>query len=238
MEREWDAVNRFHTILFDADGTLLDFHRSEREALADCLSARGLPCDSDLIELYSCINDEHWKMLERGEITRVQLYVRRFAAFFDACGFSSDPTTMHDDYIRALSTKSYLIDGAYELCARLRETCRLYLITNGNTKVQHGRFDPSPLQPLFEKSFISEEIGYDKPSAEYFNFVKAAIPQFDPADTLVVGDSLTSDIGGGIAAGLATCWYNPKGKPVPDGMKIDFVVEDFDGVLRAVTEGV
>ena len=108
------------------------------------------------------------------------------------------------------------------------------MITNGHTKVQHGRFDPSPLKPLFERSFISEEIGYDKPRPEYFDFVKAAIPNFDPADTLVVGDSLTSDIGGGIAAGLATCWYNPKGNPVPDGMTIDFVVSDFDGVARAV----
>ena len=227
-------MNRFHTILFDADGTLLDFHRSEREALKECMAAQCLPCDDGLVQTYSRINDDHWRMLERGEITRQELYVRRFEAFLNACGFVADARQMHRDYIDALSTKSYLIDGAYDLCARLRQTCRLYIITNGNAKVQHGRFDSSGLYPLFERSFISEEVGYDKPHQAYFDFVKREIPDFDPSDTLVVGDSLTSDIGGGIAAGLATCWYNPKGKPIPQDMKIDFVVSDFDGVANAI----
>ena len=227
-------MNRFHTVLFDADGTLLDFHRSEREALKDCLTAHGIPCDEQLIHTYSRINDDHWKMLERGEITRAQLYVQRFRVFLDTFGFDADPSAMQTDYINALSTKSYLIDGAYELCLRLHDTCRLYIITNGNAKVQHGRFDACPLKPLFERSFISEEIGFDKPRKEYFDYVKSEIPHFDLRDTLVVGDSLTSDIGGGIAAGLATCWYNPSRKPTPADMKIDFVVDDFDGVARAV----
>ena len=227
-------MNRFHTILFDADGTLLDFHRSEREALKDCLTAFAIPCDEEVISTYSRINDEHWKMLERGEITRGELYVRRFQVLLDTYGFAADATEMHRTYIAALSTKSYLLDGAYDLCLQLRESCRLYIITNGNARVQHGRFDPCPLSPLFERSFISEEIGFDKPSKEYFDYVISEIPDFDPSDTLVVGDSLTSDIQGGINAGLATCWYNPVRKPVPDGMKIDFVVHDFDGVARSI----
>jgi 2-haloacid dehalogenase len=220
----------YRTVLFDADNTLLDFTRSEHEALRDCLRARGLPCGKHVTEGYAAINDRHWKRLERGLTTREALRVARFEDFCREYGFGCDPRQLADDYFDTLCTKSYLIDGALELCERLHGQARLYLITNGNTKVQNGRFNPSPLAPLFEAVFISEDMGCAKPSKAYFDAVAAAIPEFDPADTLVVGDSLSSDIQGGINAGLATCWYNPHGKTAPADMKIDYTVRSLDEI--------
>lgn len=209
---------RYQTILFDADNTLLDFTRSEHDALYDCLAARGLPCGEDAIARYSAINDAYWKRLERGEVTRAALKVGRFADFLAEYGLHCDPAALANEYMQALSTKSYLIDGAEALCRRLTagaQPCRLYLITNGTEFVQHGRFDPSPLAPLFHACFISECMGCEKPDVAYFHMVTSAIPAFEPASTLVVGDSLSSDIRGGIAAGLDTCWFNPHGKACP-----------------------
>ena len=102
----------------------------------------------------------------------------------------------------------------------------MYIITNGNKHVQQGRFNPSPLAKYFEKCYISEEVGFEKPDVRYFDAVMADIPDFDPATTLVVGDSLTSDIKGGINAGLDTCWYNPKGKAVPADLPVTYVIRD------------
>ncbi len=209
---------RYRTILFDADNTLMDFSRSEHDALCDCLAARGLPHDETAIARYSAINDRYWKMLERGEVTREVLKVRRFADFISEYGFDCDPATLAADYMRTLSTKSYLMDGAEALCRRLVGSCRLYLITNGNAFVQHGRFDPSPLAPLFHACFISECFGCEKPDPAYFELVAASIPAFRPEETLVVGDSLSSDIKGGMNAGLDTCWFNPRGKVCPPDM--------------------
>lgn len=222
------------TILFDADNTLLDFSRSEHEALCDCLRARGLPCDRHITDGYAAINDRHWKLLEQGVTTRDRLRVARFEDFCREYGFDCDPTQLANDYFDTLCTKSYLIDGALELCERLKDHCRMYIITNGNAKVQHDRFDGTPLAPLFEAVFISEDMGCAKPSRDYFDAVIAAIPNFDPADTLVVGDSLSSDIQGGINAGLDTCWYNPHGKSAPADMKINYVVRSLDEILPII----
>ncbi len=220
----------YGTILFDADNTLLDFTRSEHDALQECLIARGLPHDDAVITRYAIINDEHWKMLERGEIGREELRISRFAVLIREYGFDCDPCALADEYLVALSGKSYLIEGAWDLCRHLHDACRLYLITNGNTKVQEGRFNPSPLFPLFEDIFISEQMGCAKPDKAYFDAVASRIPDFNPADTLVVGDSLSSDIQGGINAGLPTCWYNCHGKPTPEGMKIDYIVHNLSEI--------
>ena len=217
--------------LFDADNTLLDFTRAEHDALCECLAARGLPTDEATISCYSAINDGHWKKLERGETTRARLKVERFADFFAAVGYCCDPAAMADDYVAALSRQSHLLDCALELIQALRGKCRLYIITNGITTVQKSRFGACPLAPYFDACFISEEMGCAKPEKRFFDLVFAAIPDFDPTEAIVIGDSLSSDIQGGINAGLDTCWYNPKGKPAPADMKITYTVNKLKDIL-------
>lgn len=220
--------------LIDADNTLLDFSKSEHHALCDCLTARGLPCHKEITDRYAAINDFYWKQLERGLVTREALRALRFETFFKEFGFDADPVSMADDYMMTLATKSYLMDGALDFCRQLYGKCRLYLITNGNTIVQKGRFDPSPLAPLFEACFISEEMGCAKPEKAYFDKVTASIPDFDPAHTLVIGDSLSSDIQGGINAGLDTCWFNPSRKPRPSDVPMTYMAHTFDEIKEII----
>ena len=214
----------YSIVLFDADNTLLDFSRAEHEALCECLSARGISTDKDTVSLYSLINDSHWKRLERGETTRTRLRVERFTEFFSAVGYSGDPVAMADDYVEALSRQSHLMDGAQELIRSLYGRCRLYIVTNGITSVQKSRFGRCALAPYFDRCFISEEMGYSKPDKRFFDLVSASIPDFVPDETIVIGDSLSSDIQGGINAGLDTCWFNPNGQNAPSHMNITYTV--------------
>ena len=221
--------------LFDADNTLLDFTRAEHDALCLSLAARGLPRDEGTVALYSAINDSHWKRLERGETTRDLLKVARFADFFGATGHSGDPAAMARDYEAALGRQTHLVDGALELIQALHGKCRLFIITNGITAVQKSRFGGCALAPYFEHSFISEEMGCAKPEKKFFDLVAASIPGFDPAEALVIGDSLSSDILGGVNAGLHTCWFNPAGKPAPADLPITYTVRrlaDIYPILR------
>ncbi len=222
---------RYTTILFDADNTLLDFNRSEREALCDALSLMGVtPCE-EMVETYSRINQSFWKKLERGEITKSALREARFAAFCEAYGLAVDTAALARAYTDLLATKSYLLPGAREVCTALAPHARLCIITNGLKSVQEGRFDISPLKPLFSRVFISEEMGCEKPGRAYFDAVAAALEDFDPQKTLVVGDSLSSDIQGGINAGLDTCWFNPQGAVAPDSMPITYTVSRLEDVV-------
>ncbi len=216
--------------LFDADNTLLDFSRSEHDALAACLSSRGISPTEDRIARYSAINDAHWKLLERGLTTREQLRIDRFAVFFDELGVSHDPRQMADDYMATLSTMAYCMPGAEALIERLAGKCRLFIITNGIASVQNARFNVTSMAPHFENVFISEELNYAKPDKHFFDCVARAVPHFDPKDTLVIGDSLSSDIWGGIHAGIDTCWFDRHGVGAPADMPITYTVRHLDEV--------
>jgi 2-haloacid dehalogenase len=203
-------MKKYTYLLFDVDNTLLDFDRSEHDAMADALREHGLPADDDIIAKYALINDEHWKMLEKGEMDRATLVWHRFKVLGEVCGLSlMNPVAFAKSYVKHLTHKSFLMDDALEVCRALAEHYTLVAITNGNAGVQHGRFDPSPLFPLFKDAFISEDIGYNKPAQQFYDAVSAALPDLRAEQALVIGDSLTSDIAGGVRWGCDTCWLCP-----------------------------
>lgn len=225
---------KYEFLLLDADETLFDFARCERDALLDALRDAGITPNEEMIATYSEINDGFWKMLERGEIGKSELRVARFESFCRHYGFQVDVPRLAVGYTDALSTKGFLISGALEVCRELAAHCKLYIITNGIATVQRGRFEPSPLRELVQELFISEELGAEKPNSAYFEAVAAKIPNFDRKKALVVGDSLSSDMRGGVYAGIDTCWYNPKGKSAPADLPITYTVRTLEDLIPLV----
>lgn len=215
---------RYRTLLLDADGTILDFDRSEAEALRGTLLQFGMPVNAEWIRDYHEINDRLWKQLERGEILKKDLRWVRFSKLLELHGVSGDVHAMADHYVKELGARAYMLPGAEEACRTLAKAYRLFIITNGIAAVQQRRLGALPIFNLFQKIYISEEVGFEKPDIRYFQRVAADIPDYDPVTTLVVGDSLSSDIAGGIAAGLDTCWINPKLLPIPADLPIRYTV--------------
>ena len=227
---------KYKTLLFDADDTLLDFHAAERNAIYDTLTGLGIPCPDSTIQTYSAINLSLWKALERKEIEKERLRVRRFELLCVELSLDVPPEVISVAYTDNLAKNAQLIDGAIDVCKNLSKICRLYIITNGLKNVQTPRMDASGLLPYIEGSFISEDIGVEKPDVRYFERVSSLIPNFKKSETLVIGDSLTSDMAGGIAFGLDTCFYNPKNKPIPENMNITYVISSLKE-LYAIING-
>ncbi len=225
---------KYSTVLFDADATLFDFKRSEHDAVLDCLLFAGLPTSEDIISKYSEINDSYWKKLERGEVTKPELFIQRWQTLLEICGFDFDAKLIADKYPEKLAEHSYLIDGAEDICSKLSSRAELYIVTNGFAYVQHGRFDKSPIRKFFKDMFISEELGYEKPSLEFFREIEKKLPNYDKNKTIIIGDSLTSDISGGINAGIDTCWFNPQKKPCPDNLNITYIINSLDELEEIV----
>lgn len=196
-------------VLLDLDDTILDFHRAEAAAIAKTLSELDLPSDQSVIARYSAINAEHWRMLERGEITRKQVLTGRFRKLFQELGASRDPERTQQIYEAHLSQGHFFIPGAVDLLESLYGTYRLFLVSNGNAVVQEGRLRSAKISHYFEAIFISEMIGVDKPNPLFFERCLSQIEHFDPNQAILIGDSPTSDILGGINAGIRTCWFNP-----------------------------
>lgn len=199
-------------LFLDLDDTILDFQKAERLALGKTLESFGLPPTDTVLARYHQINREHWERLERKELTREQVLVGRFAALFQEMGLSADAEKVARAYEENLSQGHYFLPGAEEALKSLSQTYKLYLASNGTAKVQAGRLKSAGIIPYFQEIFVSEEMGYNKPDPAYFDACFARIPGFRKDRAMMVGDSLTSDILGGIQAGIATCWVNPHHK--------------------------
>ena len=199
-------------LFLDLDDTILDFQKAERLALAKTLESFGLPPTDTVLARYHEINREHWERLERKELTRQQVLVGRFAALFAEMGLSAQAEQVARAYEENLSQGHYFLPGAEEALKSLSKKYKLYLASNGTARVQAGRLKSAGIIPYFQVIFVSEEMGYNKPDPAYFDACFARIPGFRKERAMMVGDSLTSDILGGIQAGIATCWVNPHHK--------------------------
>lgn len=212
-------------LFLDLDDTILDFHKAERIAIAKTIRDFGVEPTEDVLGRYHIINKWHWEQLELGTMTREEVLVGRFAVLFREFGVDVDPVAVARAYEKNLSIGHYFLPGAEEAVDKLHDKYRLFLASNGTASVQKGRMTSANLYRFFEKVFVSQEIGHNKPSIAYFDACFAQIPGFDPARAMIVGDSLSSDIQGGINAGIATCWVNPTHAVPRKGIVPDYEVE-------------
>lgn len=199
-------------LLFDADDTLFDFPRAEANALKWTLDESGIAFSPAYFEIYARCNLSVWKEFERGLLTSIELRTKRFRLFFDEIGVAGDPQAVSPLYLRNLALGADLLPGAEEVVRALKPRFHLALVTNGLADVQRPRLERSALADCFEKVFISEEVGAAKPSTAYFDAVFGAIGNPPKNEALIIGDSLSSDMQGGLGYGIDTCWYNPDRK--------------------------
>ena len=215
----------FEYLFLDLDDTILDFHKAEHIAIGRVMTQFGVEPTEERRARYSQINKWHWHQLELKKMTRDEVLEGRFAAFFAELGIDVDRYAVARLYEEYLSQGHWFMPGAEEAVEALHQKYRLFLASNGTASVQKGRMTSANLYRFFEISFVSQEIGHNKPSKEYFDAAFARIPGFDKSKCLMVGDSLTSDILGGINAGIKTCWVNPGHKEAPAHLKPDYEIE-------------
>ena len=227
----------YEILFLDLDDTILDFHKAERIAIGKTIRDFGVEPTEELLHRYNVINKWHWEQLEQGKLTRAEVLENRFGVLFEELGLEVDKTACARAYEKNLSIGHYFLPGAEEAVDALSKKYRLFLASNGTASVQKGRMTSANLYRFFEKVFVSQEIGYNKPSKAYFDACFSQIPDFDPQKAIIVGDSLTSDILGGINAGIATCWFNPNHLPGRRDIKPDNEIEalhQLPGLLEAL----
>ena len=222
-------------LFLDLDDTILDFHKAERIAISKTISEFGVEPTEEILNLYHAINKWHWEQLELGTLTRAEVLVNRFGVLFERLGKEVDATKCARAYERNLSIGHYFLPGAEEAVDALSKKYRLFLASNGTATVQKGRMTSANLYRFFETVFVSQEIGYNKPSKAYFDACFATISDFDKEKAIIVGDSLSSDIKGGINAGIRTVWVNPEHKDCGE-IKPDYEIESISQ-LEDLLEG-
>ncbi len=205
-------MSKYTTLYFDLDNTLLDFYAAERSAIKGILNRYSLPADDETAAVYSKINKSYWERFERGEIQKDDIFVNRFRTLLEVLGREGDPEKMSADYFDLLASGHDLMPGAQVIMSFVKG--RGYTVcatTNGFARTQYRRIEECGLKHFFDYVFISEDSGHQKPEREYFEYVLENSCEKDRRRVLIIGDSQSSDILGGINAGIDTCWLNPKG---------------------------
>ena len=215
----------YQTLLFDLDDTLLDFKAAEKYAITILLEEAGVEPIVENIQQYSEINQRMWNLFEKGKINRTDLLAKRFEDFFEIHGQTVDGTKMDRRFRSHLEEGHFLIEGCMELLDELKQSFELYAVTNGVSKTQYRRLTDSGLLPYFKNIFVSEDTGYQKPMPEYFDYVFHRIPEFSHSNSILIGDSLTSDITGANIAGIDSCWFNPNKKANPLTIKPTYQIQ-------------
>lgn len=222
-------------LLFDADDTLFDFMKASTRAFSLMCRTHHIPDTPEVYQLYHEINQVLWAAFDRGEVTKEFVTLERYVRFLKAMDLDRDPAQCNRDYLSALGQVVYPLPHAEEVCRTLTARgYQLYIITNAVASVQRSRLRNCTFGSLFTDAFISEEAGASKPDKAYYDYVRTRLPDITPENTLVIGDSLTTDIQGANNAGLPCCWFNPTGKSRQDGLRIDYEITDLRELLNIV----
>ncbi len=228
-------LTSYPILLFDADGTLFDYEAAERFALETAFSDLGLPFQPDYRQLYQRINKQIWLDFEQGRISAARLRARRFELLFEQAGLAADAEAFSARYLLRLAEGAQLSPGALETVRRLHQDhYRLAIITNGLKDVQRPRLERSSIRPFIDVLIISEEVGAVKPDPAYFDAAFHLLGEPDKSQVLVIGDSLSSDIQGGLRYGLDTCWYNPARLPPDPAIRPKYEIQRLADLLNGI----
>lgn len=230
-------MKKYTTLLFDADGTVLDFKADEKNALLKVMELYSIDCSDENVELYSSINQSLWKAFERGEIEKSDIQNTRFKEFFKALGIKKeyDFTEINKIYLGFLSEGGRLLSLAKDTLITLKSLgYDMSIITNGIFAAQTKRLQKAGITDLFSHVFVSESVGHQKPKREFFDYVLRLIDEKDTAKILVIGDSLTSDIKGAVNAGLDSIWIRQKGETPSEDCLPTYIIDSMEDITKYI----
>jgi len=216
-------------ILWDIDGTVLNFIASERYAIHTLFKKYNIgECSDDMLKQYSDINVKYWQRMERNELTKAEILVGRFREFFEMIG--ADVTLaekFNEEYQIVLGDYVEFVENAEEIILSQRGKYTLVAVTNGTKAAQERKLHLSGLDKIFDGIFISECVGVEKPNKAYFDYVFEKLGIIEKKEVLLIGDSLTSDMKGGYISGIDTCWFNPEHLPNTLGIPVTYEIDNF-----------
>ena len=212
-----DCMERIKAVFLDVDDTLLDFEKCAKSAMHEAADRLGIKLPDRIETRFHEINDMLWKKLQQGQISPEELHRIRWGMIFSDFGIETDGEAFDRMFSACLFETAEPVDGADRLLERLHGHVRIFAASNASYDEQRNRLEKAGMLQYFEKLFVSDRIGFPKPQKEFFDACFRELPELHPAEVLMIGDSISSDISGAYAYGMRTCWFNKKKKPeIPD----------------------
>jgi len=227
---------KYEWLLFDADGTLFDYNKAELLALKGTFKDFDVKFSDSYLQTYRQINNGLFKDFEKGLVSSLELRTKRFELLFSEYNIELGILDFSNKYLKKLSENSMLLDDALQTISKLYPDFKMLLVTNGLSDVQRPRFDNSKIKDCFEDIIISDEVGVAKPSTAFFDIAFKTMDKPDKNDVMIIGDSLSSDMAGGINYGIDTCWYNSQNDKNEHNINVTYEIHDLHEILKIVDD--
>lgn len=218
---------KYDILFWDMDNTLLDFDYSERVSFLKCFEKFKIEFNEEWLIRYSEINKKYWKLFEQGLVTQEEVQKGRFQSLFNEMKYDitwRELKCFIENFQCFLSENYSFIEDSYNLCSELSHSYKQYIITNGICKIQNKKYHVSKLDQIMNGCFVSEQIGFAKPDARFFDYCISKIGCSDRKHILVIGDSFSSDIKGAINSGIDACWFKPIGCDKTDEIVPKYII--------------
>ena len=219
-------------VLLDVDNTLLDFHACAEASMNCALEENQLSHQDGLFSAFLRINDGLWREIEQGLLTKEQLHQTRWNKIFAEQGIAFDGVVFEKSFLKYLAQKVFPIEGAYSLLQYLSGKYTVCAVTNGPYEQQQKRLEAANMLPFFDHLFASEQIGFEKPSENFFDACFAALSDISPEESMIIGDSITADMMGGLRYGIQTCWFNYHHAQPPKDIPLTYIVDALEDIKR------
>lgn len=220
------------TVLIDIDDTILSFTQSAKAAILCAAKDMQIAFTEDMVKHYFQLNEMLWEDYENGEIERDDIFEQRFPRVFAEFNINADGLEFEKRFQEHFKYEYVFVDGAKEILEYLAPKYNLYIVSNSTYDMQYCRLTSSGISDYFKNIFVSDKIGHQKPTKEFFECCFKQIPDFNPEETIIIGDSLTSDIKGGNMAGIKTCWLNNKGILELKTIKPDYTILSLEEIKQ------
>lgn len=222
-------------LLFDFDNTLVDFSHCAFEGLKDTFKKYNIEWTEENYTLYKKINHQLWSNFEQGLVTTEDIRQKRFSLFLEALVITGiDGYEMNIHYLERIVAHPKILDTTIGSLDILHDKYTLGIVTNGLKEVQRRRIANHGLEKYFDHIVVSDEIDLAKPDPKYFQYAFDKIDEADKSKVLVIGDNITSDIGGAQSFGFKGCWFNPDDKKNDTGITPDYTVHNLKELVELV----
>ena len=197
---------RYKAIFIDIDDTLLDYIPCCRAAFE-----AALPEHPEYFNLFFEISGRLFSEAKHGKYTIAEvmdLYPQQFIA---AIGYPESAVDPFKHAFRAAwGTTHTLVPGAKEMLETLhRKGYRLFAASNSFGHLQRSRLEQAGILHYFEDTYISMDIGYDKPDIRFYQEALRRC-NLQPHEVLMIGDSMTTDVIGAQNAGIDARFFDRK----------------------------
>lgn len=221
-------MSKYETLIFDLDDTLIDNNQSIKYAFTVMINELGLEYSDELFSKWKKFDTAYWHTWESGnmiipdsikalEDKITYLRANRFILFFKELELNfNSAVTLNELYCSMLGVNIVEIENAGKLLQELYQHHEILIATNGPKEAAINKLEKAKLMSYISSMVCSEEIGFSKPMPEFFDCLYNKTQNKDKSRMLLIGDSLTTDVLGGMNNGIDTCWFNPNNSSLPE----------------------